>query len=273
MNSKLAKIEAQRILLYKRKRAFLKALSYNSLCALLLFGFFFCAGAALVLPNSHAVFENKVLLFLLIAAAVLLGILCLFGISAVQFRKARWFLSNAVRRKNIKMRRSRLYGKVFALFLFTGLFSVLQFLLYLLPFAIFSAYLAVSLTNGIQRNLFYILLAGNGLLLAAGLFFAFAAVQKYTLCRAALCAEPEKSIPDILKESKAAMDGHAFSCLRFRLSLLPWSFMSLLLFPAPFALPYTAQTKAVYSALLLREAAVSPIRQPSVLFLRLAEEN
>lgn len=149
----------------------------------------------------------------------------------------------------------------------------MQFFLYLLPFGCLSLYLAFSLANGIYRNLFSVLLAGDGLLLAAGLIFALAAVQKYTLCRAALCADPLKSIPEILSESKKAMDGHAFASLRFRLSLLPWSLMSLLLFPAPFALAYTAQTKAVYSALLLRQTAVFPVKQPSVLFLRLAEEQ
>ncbi len=140
-------------------------------------------------------------------------------------------------------------------------------ILYMLPFLLSAGgFLYALRTAAVSTFLFYATLAFLGVLFVLGLYFGFAAVQKYTFCEALFAVSPYAGLVDTFKMSKHLTRGIAFRVVRFKLRFVPWLLCGLLIFPLFYALPYYRQSIACLSETVLDKNHLLPQKQKPIVF-------
>jgi len=104
----------------------------------------------------------------------------------------------------------------------------------------------------IDLALFLAAAGGGTVLLAIGLGFYAATVQRYALVLPILAKQPRCKLRNALRLSAARTNGRCAALLRYQLSFLPWYLLCLLIIPLPFAAPYLIQARACRHAELLQ---------------------
>ncbi|MGN0570669.1 MAG: hypothetical protein ACI4K9_00650 [Candidatus Fimenecus sp.] len=269
-----AKIDAQKILLTSRK----KALAVCLLGFLLRLICILCTGVSLyslLHLTEYALATQSVYaeigFYALFTIALLLS-LWLFALLA--FLQKRWFLENAQGATGIASLFCRFRFiqavKIGFLYYLKKVLSLFDFLFYVLPFGVLSAGLFYELQNGsISRFLLGFSLAFLGVLFLVGIYFGFAAVQKYAFCDALLSLTPQQGLIDTLKTSRKLARQTAFPAVKFKLQFVPWVLCSFLLLPIFYALPYYRQSVAcMIKSVLDKNHLTKPAQKPIVFFVQ-----
>ena len=269
-----AKIEAQNILLTSRR----EALAVCLLGFLLRLICFVCTAVSLYsllhlaeYPFARQSVYTKIGLYALFAISTLLS-LWLFALLA--FLQKRWFLENAMHKTRIsqffcRMRFSQAV-KIGILYYVKKVLSFFAFLFYLLPFFIVAAGLIYELQNaGVSRFLAAFSLAFLGVLFFVGLYFGFAAVQKYAFFDAILAESPRASFTKARKLSRDLARQNAFPAVHFKLRFALWVLSSFLILPAFYALPYYRQSAAcMENFVLVKNHLTQEAQKPIVFFVQ-----
>ncbi|MGN0520802.1 MAG: hypothetical protein ACI4LB_08695 [Candidatus Fimenecus sp.] len=269
-----AKIDAQKILLTSRRKALAVCLLGFTLRLICIF----CTAVSLYsllhlseYPLAAQSVYAEIGFYALFTAALLLS-LWLFALLA--FLQKRWFLESTQKTVGIfaffyRLRFSQAV-KIGFLYYVKKVLALFDFLFYLLPFFIFTTGLFYEIqTAGISKFLWYFSLVFSGVLLCVGVYFGFAAVQKYAFCDALLSLSPQKGLIDTLKTSRKLARQSAFSVVRFKLRFTPWVLCSFLLLPAFYALPYYRQSIACMTKTILdKNHLTKPAPKPIVFFVQ-----
>lgn len=269
-----AKIDAQNILLTSRKKAL--AVCLLSFCLRLIC--ILCAAVSIysLLHVAEYTLTNQSLFakfgfYVLFTVAVFLSF-WLFAL--LNFLQKRWFFENAERETRISRFFYRLrFGetvKIGFLYYFKKVLVLCTFLLYLLPCGIVTVGFFYELQNrGVSRGLLIFTLAFLGVLLVFGLYFGFAAVQKYAFCDALLSLSPQMGLFDTFKTSRNLVRQSAFSTVHFKLRFTPWVLCSFLILPAFYALPYYRQSIACMTKSVLdKNHLTKAVPKPIIFFVR-----
>lgn len=269
-----AKIEAQNILLTSRRKAL----------AVCLLGFFLrlvcllCTAVSLYsllhlseYPIASQSVYAKIGFYALFTVATLLS-LWLFALLA--FLQKRWFLENSRNKVGISVFFGKFrFGqavKIGILYYVKKVLSFFAFLFYLLPFFIVAAGLIYELQNaGFSRFLAAFSLLFLGVLCFVGLYFGFAAVQKYAFFDAILAESPRTCFTKARKLSRDLARQNAFPAVHFKLRFALWLLSSFLIFPAFYALPYYRQSVACMTeTVLVKNHLTQKSQKPIVFFVR-----
>lgn len=274
MSFSRAKIEAQNILLTTRKKALavcFLGVSLRLICML-------CTAVSLYsllhlaeYPLARQSLYIQIGLYALFAVSTLLS-LWLFAL--LVFLQKRWFLENATHKMRIaqffcRMRFAQAI-KIGAVYYFKKALSLFEFLFYLLPFFIIGAGLIYELQNtGLSSFLAVFSLAFLGVLFFVGLYFGFAAVQKYAFFDAILAKTPHTSFTQARKTSRDLARQNAFPAVQFKLRFTLWVLCSFLILPAFYALPYYRQSVACMEKfILVKNHLLQDEQKPIVFFVQ-----
>ena len=127
------------------------------------------------------------------------------------------------------------------------LFTLCWGFLYILPCAVCTSFLLMSLSQGaMERNVLYSWITGSVVLLFLGLFFLFVTVQRYSLWEYYLCREDGGVISSLYK-SLEKTEGRCVKIALFRISMLGWILSCVLIVPAVFVLPYYRVSVMLFS--------------------------
>jgi len=100
--------------------------------------------------------------------------------------------------------------------------------------------------------LFFGAIGGGAALLGLGAVFYAATVQRYALVLPILAKQPLCKLRNCIQLSVARTSNHCSALLKYKLSLLPWYLLCMLVVPLPFVAPYITQARACRHAELLR---------------------
>lgn len=269
-----AKIDAQSILLTSRKKA----------VAVCLLGFFLrlicilCIAVSLYslrhLSEYPPVMQSRPAEIGFYALFTLATLLSLWLYALLVFLQARWFLENAKNAVGISafFRRIRFSQavKIGCLYYLKKLLAFFDFLFYLLPFFLLTAGLLYELNNsGISRFLAAFSFAFLSVFFLVGLYFGFAAVQKYAFCDAILATSPRAGAAEVLKTGRMLARQTAFPVVHFKLHFAPWAVCGLLILPAFYALPYYRQSVACMTQIvLMKNHLTKDVQKPIVFFVQ-----
>jgi ABC-type cobalt transport system substrate-binding protein len=130
--------------------------------------------------------------------------------------------------------------------------KLLWAVLYLLPGGfLLAGTLWQARSGNMDLLLFLSAVLGGGMILALGVGFYFATVQRYALVLPVLAKQPRCKLRNALRLSAARTEGSCAALLRFQLGFLPWALLSLLVVPLIYTAPYIAQSRACRCAELL----------------------
>lgn len=104
---------------------------------------------------------------------------------------------------------------------------------------IFIFYISAEPFSARAANVIFV---GIILVAAAGVFFYFSAVQRYSRAMFYLACYKELSVLDAIKESVRKTKGKHGKTLIFKLSFLPWFLLCIGIAPALFVIPYYKQS-------------------------------
>jgi len=107
-------------------------------------------------------------------------------------------------------------------------------------------------SSEIDLMLFFGAVGGGALLLLLGLVFYAATVQRYALVLPILAKQPRCKLGNAIQLSAARTSAHCSALLKYKLSLLPWYLLCMLVVPMPFVAPYITQARACRHAELLK---------------------
>ena len=189
--------------------------------------------------------------------AVLLALLAALLCAPLRVGREAWYFGGADGRKRCAARvlfwlqpRWALKATRFCIAIF--LRKLFWAVLYLLPGGfLLGGTLWQVRTGDLAMGLFLSAVSGGAALLALGLFFYGATVQRYALVLPILARQPRCRLRNALTLSAARTDGRCAALLRFRLSLLPWAALSLPVIPLIFTGPYMTQCVACRCAEVL----------------------
>ena len=238
--------------------------------ALLLLGFLLAAGAgflpllldfaadsaAAAIPN-HTPPIDMGLRWAKAGGAVLLVLLAALLCAPLRVGREAWFYGGADGRKRSAARvlfwlQPRWAFKAARFVLAVSCAKLLWATLYLLPGGfLLGGTLWQARAGDLSMALFLSAAGGGAVLLALGIFFYGATVQRYALVLPVLAKQPRCKLRNALALSAARTDGRCAALLRFRLSLLPWVALSLPVIPLFFTAPYITQCLACRHAELL----------------------
>ena len=238
--------------------------------ALLLAGFLLAAGAgflpllldfaagraAAAIPN-HTPMIDMGLRWGKAGGAVLLALLAALLCAPLRVGREAWFYGGADGRRRSAARvlfwlQPRRAFKAARFVLAVICAKLLWAALYLLPGGfLLAGTLWQAQAGDLSMGLFLSAVGGGAALLALGLAFYGATVQRYALVLPVLARQPRCKLRDALALSAARTDGHCAALLRFRLSLLPWLALSLPVIPLIYTAPYITQAMACRHAELL----------------------
>ena len=169
----------------------------------------------------------------------------------LKFGREIWFFESA-KNNTQKIRSVFMFYKPKYFFKSTALAISLFFIklfwltFFLLPGIAFSAYLYYSLQNGITKAMLILVGSSIALTLLCGLFFSFAAFQRYSLSYLLLYENEHSSIRDAISTSKMLMDKNCFGLARLKLSFCLWILSCVLVFPVIYVYPYYKTTVSYY---------------------------
>lgn len=203
-------------------------------------------GAALSLQGLRVGFA--------VAAALLTALLC----APLRLGREAWYFGGAEAKRRSSKRvlfwlQPRWAFKAARFVLALLLRKLLWAGLYLLPGGfLLGGTLWQARVGSLDWLLFAAAAGGGALLLALGLGFYAATVQRYALVLPILTKQPRCKLNNALRLSAARTDGSCAALLGYSLRFWPWYLLCLLVIPLPFAAPYITQAKACRRAELLR---------------------
>lgn len=220
-----------------------------SVAAFSLFLLFCVSSLYLFLVNTEVfhligVFRNELTLALSCAGAVIIGLILLLLAVYVRYRKdSAFFLLD----ESAGCERVSVSDCVKLLTIYSVIFCkrIGCVLLCLLPFFAASTGILFLLRQGIASVALGILLAGDTVILLAGLFFAGVFPNRYALVTDCYRKNPSASLKAIFRESISRMDGKSLHLFRLKCRNLPKRICSLLLLPAPYYLTYCKASEAL----------------------------
>lgn len=266
-----AKIDAQKQMLQSKGKMVLICLLTAGLKLLFLCGFAVSVYTLAVLQSYARATANLY---------VQIGYYVLFALGAVlsvtfyawtAFAGKRWFYKNAECPQPVSaffVRLSFLCGlKTVYLFWLRKCLTLLYFLGYTAPFWVLAGAFWYRLrTGGMPTILFYASLAGLGILLLMGLYFAFVAVQRFFFCDGILLLDANKGVVQILAQGRAVARETAFAAANVKLRFALWGLSCVLVLPLFYVLPYYRQTSACMSKMVLDKNHLSPQTQKPIVF-------
>lgn len=272
-----AKIQAQSVLLETRKRAL--AVCLLSFFGKLIFSFSLtlCVYSLVSLPSYERLTGN---LWLLAGAYALFSLGAFFSVfffALTDFSQKRWFYQNAAFKRPVKALFTRiplsLSFRLFYLFLLRKILIFFTLLGYLAPFGLGTGILYYHMRGaGVSSLLFYAALVLLSGLLLGGIYYGFAAVQRYSFCTCLLCENPSLRVIDTLSTSRKIAKDTALSIARVKLRFLLWFSLCGLLLPALYVLPYYRQTVGCIEKTALDKNHLTPETQKPVVFLHLVKK-
>ena len=269
-----AKINAQSILLTSRKKAVAVCLLGFCLRLICILCIAVSLYSLLHLPEYPLPMQALPVKIGFYALFTLAPLLSLWLYALLIFLQKRWFLENAKGPVGISdfFRRLRFSHavKIGCLYYVKKLLSLFTLLFYLLPFFLLTAGLLYELQNeGISRFLAVFSLLFLGIFFFVGLYFGFAAVQKYAFCDAILTVSPHAGAAEVLKIGRMLARQAAFPAVHFKLHFAPWAVCSLLILPAFYALPYYRQSVACMTQIvLMKNHLTQDVQKPIVFFVQ-----
>ena len=215
------------------------------------------AAAALPWPHTDAldwgVYAGRV--GLAVGLALLAALLC----APLRMGREAWYFGGADARKRSRARvlfwlQPRWAFKAARFALALMLRKLFWAVLYLLPggFLLGGTLWQAQENGGMDVLLFLGAAAGGAALLALGVGFYAATVQRYALVLPILAKQPRCKLRNALTLSAARTDGRCAALLAFTAGFLPWYLLCLLVIPIPFAAPYITQARACRHAELLQ---------------------
>lgn len=271
-----AKIDAQRVLMRTRSRAVAVSLLTLLLKGIFIVAFGICVYSLTVLLDDRQVAGN---IYLYILYIVLFSLGAVFSVLFYAWAGAslrRWFYKNAVSPQTV--------GAYFAKYTFRSFFKTvyLFWLRKLLVFGSLLGYLAPFLLG--SAGLFYLLrvseisvpllilsLSFLGVLFALGVFFGFAAIQKYTFVDGLLADTPACGVIEALATSRRIARPISFALARTKLRFSLWMLLSALIVPLLYVMPYYCQSVGCIVKKALDKNHLTPDTQMPIVFLRLAK--
>lgn len=271
-----ARLAAQKRMLENRGRMTAVWLFGATAKLVLLSGFGISVCMLAMLSGFTELGKNPYLTAALYALFVLGALLSSALFALVSFCTARWFYRNAEHAQSFAAFFDRLTlrdtVKLVYFFWLRRLLGVLHFAGYLLPFFIGAGALWLTLrARGLAPFLFYAVCVLLAAFLITGLYFGFAAVQKYAFCEALLTLDPARGVVDTLRESGRVAWGLCFVYARERLRFFPWVLLCVLIFPLLYVAPYYRQSMACAAKIVLDKKHLTPQSQKPIVFLRLAK--
>lgn len=220
-----------------------------SVAAFFLFLFFCVSSLYLFLVNTEVfrligVFRNALTLALTCASAVIVGLILLLFSAYMRYRKdSAFFLLD----EEIACGRVSVSDCVKLLTLYTVMLlkKIGCFLLCLMPFFTASAVILFLLRQGIESVALGVLLAGDAVILLAGLFFAGVFPNRYALVTDCYRKNPSASLKTIFRESISLMNGKSLHLFRLKCRNFPKRVLSLLILTAPYFLTYCKASEAL----------------------------
>ncbi|MEG2395738.1 MAG: DUF975 family protein [Oscillospiraceae bacterium] len=158
--------------------------------------------------------------------------------------------------------------KICLLILCKNSLCILKSILMILPSLIGIAFLTYMLKNGgVYKNLFEISSLFLALSLVFSLGFIFAQKHSYCLTEIIFCCNKDMKIRNVLKSSKQISNGFEFKLSAFKLSFLPWFFLSILIFPLFFVMPYYFEAVAISNDMVLKKISNEALNSKPIVFI------
>lgn len=275
MSLAAAKIDAQRVLLRTRPRAVLVCLLTLLFKLLFLAALSICIYSLTMLPSYEQVTNIylKIVCYALFSLGGLCSV-CLYALVSAALR--RWFYKNASSPQPISAYFTRptvkIAFKTAYLFWLRKLLTFGTVVGYLVPFLAGTAGFIYTLRmRGLPAFLFYFSLGFLAVLLTLGLFFGFAAIQKYTLLEGLLTENPQRGVIDTLAQSRKIIRPISFAAARTKLRFAPWAILCLLIFPLIYVMPYYCQSVGCITKAALDKNHLTVSSQKPIIFLHLAK--
>lgn len=275
MSLAAAKIDAQRVLMHTRPRAVLVCLLTLLFKLLFLAALSICIYSLTMLPSYEQI-TNIYLKIVCYALFSLGGVLSVLLYALVSTAMRRWFYKNASSPQPISAYFAR--PTIRAAFKTAYLFWLRKLLTfgtvagYLVPFLAGTAGFIYTLRmRGISEFLFYFSLCFLTVLFVSGLFFGFAAIQKYTFLEGLLTEDPRRGVIDTLVQSRQIARPICFAAARTKLRFIPWAILCLLIFPLIYVMPYYCQSVGCITKAALDKNHLTVSSQKPIVFLRLAK--
>jgi len=121
--------------------------------------------------------------------------------------------------------------------LLKGVFYILNFMFFLIPFAASVLFMILSLRDGfLTRKMLDVWLCGNAVLFVLGIAFTLITLQRYSAWKYYVLNG--ESVFRAKKMSAVKTDGMCVKIALFKLSMLGWFALCLLVFPVFYVLPY-----------------------------------
>lgn len=275
MSLSAAKIDAQRVLLHTRPHAVAVCLLTLFFKLLFIVSLGTCIYSLTMLPRYEQV-TNIYLKIVLYALFALGGLCCVWLYALVSTALRRWFYKNAAAPQPISAYFARPTVKVAFktayLFWLRKLLTFGTVFGYLVPFLGGAAgFLYALRMRGMSAFLFYFSLGFLAVLLISGLFFGFAAIQKYAFWEGLLTEDPQRGIIDTLAQSRRLARPICFAAARTKLRFAPWGILCLLVFPLIYVMPYYCQSVGCITKTALDKNCLTLSSQKPIIFLHLAK--
>ena len=190
--------------------------------------------------------------------AVLLALLVALLCAPLRLGREAWYFGGADARKRSRARiffwlQPRWAVKATGFVVSLALRKLMWAMLYFLP----GGFLLVGTLwqaqgSEIDLSLFLGAIGGGAALLALGLVFYSTTVQRYALVLPILAKQPRCKLRNAVRLSVARTNNHCKALLCYKLSLLPWYLLCMLIIPLPFVAPYITQARACRHAELLQ---------------------
>ena len=219
---------------------------------------FASARAVAALPYPHSPTMLLGLSAGRVAAAGLLAMLAALLCAPLRVGREAWYFGGADARKRSRARvlfwlQPRWALKATRFVLALMLRKLLWAALYFTPGGFLLGGTLWQARGGEMDLALFLAAAGGGaVLLAVGLGFYAATVQRYALVLPILAKQPRCKLRNALQLSAARTNEHCAALLGYKLSLLPWYLLCLMVVPLPLAAPYITQARACRHAELLQ---------------------
>ncbi|MCL2512926.1 MAG: DUF975 family protein [Oscillospiraceae bacterium] len=147
--------------------------------------------------------------------------------------------------------------------------KMMWLLFFLLPFIAGAAVTHYFLNSaGPAQNVFWVLLLLSSCFLITGLFFWFAAIQRYSLAYKLIGTAPVFTVSGAIRESAARLDKSCLNLTLLKISFIPWLPLCFFMLPCFYVLPYRAASIALF---LSRYIETPPEKEPDkpIVFMKL----
>lgn len=191
-----------------------------------------------------------------IAASITVALILIWAISAAgsfSMGTKAWFSSGVYNKKN-RGRRMLFWFKPKRAFHSAGLYLTIFLLNLLWAIALLSpgvlllaSAIVLTMTGGIEINIFICIVSGGAGLTVIGIMFLFVISGRYFLAPYLFAQDPNLKIGIAIKRSKNLLDGSLWRLAAFKLSFVPWFCLYVFILPAIYVWPYYKQSCALFA--------------------------